>query len=280
MSSLPLYYALGAEAQRQGITVLFLGEGADELFGGYESYRSFSGNESDPLASLLDFYLGGSNHYYLTRLLGSKVVASLRHRLEETLKPLITGRTPKQALLAAERLLSLEPLLRRTDHALMMSGIEGRTPFLHGRIPELAMALPELELWSPRETKCALRRSYADMLPPSIISTPKRNFRAPAHSWRAEGVAALDDFVRHGKAFLAMLGLQEDGVAAVRAGCAEGDPAAIPLATGLLSISACLSKLAQEGRLASSDLNQAASEVEFIFNGIRNVRMHGESTRA
>ena len=258
MSSVPLYYALGAEAARQGITVLLLGEGADELFGGYESYRGACPDGTDPVPAIAAFYLDGANGRYLSGLIGQRAAAMLRDRLVALLWPLVAGREPKQALLAAERMLSLEPLLRRADHALMAASVEGRTPFLHGRVPDLAAALPDAELWSPDETKRALRLAYAGVLPPSVLTAPKRALRAPGRVWRDAGVPVLDALDAPARALFDALGLDRGGVTAVRDGCAAGDPAAVPFAVALISAVSCLSALAMEGRLIDPALAQAA----------------------
>lgn len=267
MSSLPLYYALGEAAREEGATVLLLGEGADELFGGYESYRAFAPRDRDVGRAIEAFYLGGAAGARLASLLGPEAFADLRRGLDEAASPLVAGRTPKQGLLAVERMLSLEPLLRRADHALMAAGIEGRTPFLHGSVPELAAAHSDDDLWNAGATKLALRRAYRDILPAAAASAPKRALRAPGRYWTGRGLEALDAVARHGGPLFAALGLREEGVATVRAGCAAGDPAATPIAVALLSTAACLSRLAEEDRLADPALAAAARRAARAFAG-------------
>jgi asparagine synthase (glutamine-hydrolysing) len=261
MSSLPLYFTLGEATAAAQATVLLLGEGADELFGGYESYCSVDMSLSRPATTAIrDFYLGGTSGAYLTRLIGAARAADLGLRLEAMVAPLTIGRSPKQALLAVERRLSLEPLLRRADHALMAAGVEGRTPFLHGRIPVLAESLSDADLWSKGETKAALRRAYRGILPPACAAVPKRALRAPGRLWREQGVIAIDRLASRGMPLFSALDLAEDGIAAVRDGCAAGDPTAIPFAVALISTAACLVRLAETDRLADPLLARAAFE--------------------
>lgn len=53
---------------------------------------------------------------------------------------------------------SSEPLLLRAGHLLMSRSIEGRTPFLHGAVPQLALRLDA-------ESHDLLARSYSNALP-------------------------------------------------------------------------------------------------------------------
>jgi hypothetical protein len=83
--------------------------------------------------------------------------------------------------------------------------------------------------------------------------------------WREGGVVALEALATRGRGLLDILGLAEEGIAAVRDGCAIGDPAAVPLAVALLSTGACLSRLAEEDRLADPELARAAREATAAF---------------
>jgi asparagine synthase (glutamine-hydrolysing) len=265
MSSLPLYFMLGVGAQRQGTAVLLLGEGADELFGGYDSYLSFDDSRFSLLDAIGDFYLGGQGGAYLECLLGTDAVARLRARLKARAEGLIAGKTPKQALLSVEQVISLEPLLRRSDHALMAASVEGRTPFLHGDVPTLSGSLLASDLWSSRETKRALRHAYKDIIPANARSVSKRALRAPPRIWRSLGTVVLDSLMRHAGALLSSLGFREEGVAAIRHGCAKGDTAAIPIAVALISTGVCLSRLAEDGLLADPTLTRTGCAAARAF---------------
>lgn len=142
----------------------------------------------------------------------------------------------------------------------MAAGIEGRTPFLHGLVPSLATSLDDWELWSATETKIALRRAYADILPTRLATAQKRALRTPATYWRETGIDALLRMLAHGVPLLNALGVRNEGVVLLCQGCASGDPAAIPLAVALLSTVACLSHLAAESRLADLNLTRLGCE--------------------
>jgi len=184
LSSVPLYLALAAKAAERGVVVLITGEGADELFAGYESYCSVA-FAADPVAAALAFYLPPARCEYLTLLFGRGAVLALRQRLRdrvvaaaEQLQHLSTMRL----LLSLERDLSLRPLLRRADHALMRYSVEGRVPYLHGGVPLCAAGLSDRQLGCSGRGKEALRTAYRGVLPDHVVEGPKVAFRAPVSS--------------------------------------------------------------------------------------------------
>lgn len=160
MSSLPLYRRLAAVAADSGVRVLLCGEGADEVFGGYHSYRGVS--------DLRHYYHRSDRLRLVTRLLGEAAVAGARRRFEARYGAASELRT-------VERKLRLARLLLRTDVCLMERTIEGRTPFLHGGVPELALAHP-WDLATAAPGKTALRAAYQDALG-ARATAPKSRFK-------------------------------------------------------------------------------------------------------
>ncbi|WAL96414.1 asparagine synthetase B family protein [Streptomyces sp. Je 1-369] len=241
MSSLPMYRALAKLAGAAGITVLLVGEGADELFAGYHRYRAlYAGEFTDPV----DFYLPYERLELVTALLGGDACADATGELRRAV-----GRSREAA---AERLgieptvidvvreheyeHSLEPLLRRTDHLLMAEGIEGRTPFLHGGVAELARRYPARSLVRGSQTKAALREAFADLLPPSYRVQPKQPFRAPVRQWLRGGLLPrVDRTLADATESLRRLGVRPAGMLLLRERLAAGDAAACTLAFALLS---------------------------------------------
>jgi asparagine synthase (glutamine-hydrolysing) len=220
MTSVPMYAALAKLARESGAVVLLLGEGADELFGGYRSYLRLAG-----LANPADFYLSPTRQYLARRLLGADAHHAAQRALISAL-PTAGGRDAASVVRDFEREHSLEPLLRRADHLLMAEGIEGRTPFLHGRLPALAASLPMGALVGEGQTKVPLRQSFARELP-HFLNEVKRPFRAPIDAWLTGGVrdrvhAELDAHTDR----LAAFGVRREGVTELLrqldAGRAEG----------------------------------------------------------
>jgi asparagine synthase (glutamine-hydrolysing) len=245
MTSVPMYAALARLARQSGAVVLLLGEGADELFGGYRSYLRLAG-----LARPIDFYLSPARREMACWLLGGDAAEAAEDALVSAL-PAAGGRHAAAVVQEFEREHSLEPLLRRADHLLMAQGIEGRTPFLHGDLPELAAALPMDALVREGQTKVPLRQSFATELP-HFLHEVKRPFRAPIDTWLT---GAVRDRVRGDLVAdtgrLATVGVRPDGVAELRqrlaAGRADGD-----LVFAVLTLAAWLAWLSGHPRTAAT----------------------------
>lgn len=78
-------------------------------------------------------------------------------------------------------------LLPKSDIASMAHSLELRSPLLDRRVVELGLALPEALKQHGREGKVALRRAFADDLPPLVAQRGKSGFGVPlAHWFRGE----------------------------------------------------------------------------------------------
>lgn len=96
---------------------------------------------------------------------------------------------PLQAHARWLRRTNLPGLLQRLDTATMRAGVEGRTPFADSVVMDFGESLPLHEKFahdapvSAVRTKLALRRAFADLLPPEIIARPKASFPLPFERW-------------------------------------------------------------------------------------------------
>jgi hypothetical protein len=61
----------------------------------------------------------------------------------------------------------------------MANTLEGRTPFLSGKMRRLTAGLPDVALVQGFLDKAVLRKAYARVLPNRFIMTPKKQFNAP-----------------------------------------------------------------------------------------------------
>lgn len=180
MTSVPLYLSLADAAAEAGIVVLVVGEGADEVWGGYRSYLNV-----DDATPPIDFYLSGSHLDLVKELVGAEAA---ENALAKFLHLLPAG-SGGEVIRRIERTLSLGPLLQRTDVLMMARSIEARTPFLHGESWALAAQLPWHSLVTSDQTKVALRAAYGDLLP-RFRDERKTAFRAPWDRWLATDLAA------------------------------------------------------------------------------------------
>ncbi len=186
-----------------GKIVALSGEGADELFGGYGSVLAAFAAHGDLAAAEIS---PGRLHLEVCAWVSPAAQ-------DEILRPEFAGSTDflvgaMESQFAAERLASgprsgdleahlrmqrgtnLTSLLERLDAATMRHGIEGRTPFADQRVRAFADALPmdqkfrvDLEGGTPMESKIALRRAFAGVLPDEIVQRPKASFPLPFDRW-------------------------------------------------------------------------------------------------
>jgi asparagine synthase (glutamine-hydrolysing) len=242
LTSVPMYAALARLARESGIVVLLVGEGADELFGGYRSYLRLAG-----AAEAEAFYLAPERESLVRGLIGADAHRAARAALSAAL-PATAGRRAAEVVREFEFEHSLEPLLRRADHLLMAHGVEGRTPFLHGGLPALAASLPMDALVTGGQTKVPLRQAFAAELP-HYRDEVKKPFRAPLDDWLTgpAGDRVLAELGGY-REQLADAGLRPEGVEAMLRGLRGGDPAATGLAFAVLTLGAWLTWLTDHRR--------------------------------
>ncbi|MBL8874411.1 MAG: asparagine synthase (glutamine-hydrolyzing) [Phycisphaerae bacterium] len=96
---------------------------------------------------------------------------------------------PLQSHLIFQQRMNLSGLLLRLDTATMLAGVEGRTPFADVRVRALAESLPMRDKYDAHgeravsKTKIALRRAFASVLPDGVIGREKASFPLPFQNW-------------------------------------------------------------------------------------------------
>ncbi len=216
--ALPVWFL--SKMTRQHATVALSGEGADELFGGYLTYRA------DHLAKIarrapaaaLNLALQAvrrwpvsdekiSLEYKLKRFLeGCQMSPSRAHvfwngtfsdaERQALLRTPARGwfdgllNVPRSAgdnlashLWFDQRNYLPEDILAKVDRISMAHSIEVRPPFLDHRIVEFAASLPDhLKIAGSRQ-KLVLKELMKGKLPPQILQRKKIGFDIPAHEW-------------------------------------------------------------------------------------------------
>lgn len=96
------------------------------------------------------------------------------------------------------RRVNLAGLLGRLDSAMMLEGVEGRTPFADLRVASFAEGLAMEHKFHPArgnagvlDTKICLRRAFASRVHPSVVSRPKASFPLPFQDWIVDAREAL-----------------------------------------------------------------------------------------
>ena len=84
-----------------------------------------------------------------------------------------------------------DDLLVKADIASMAASLELRSPFLDHDLVNLGLSLPVDMKVSRRQGKLILREAFADILPPEVLSAPKRGFGLPLARWLREDLQPM-----------------------------------------------------------------------------------------
>ncbi len=219
--ALPVWYL--SQMTRRHVKVALSGEGADELFGGYLTYRadalamqarrwpSWMRRTGAALARLLpvsdekigfDYkarrFLEGTllpphdAHFYWNGSFDEPAKRSLYDAPRYPRPGELMNTLPTEAFLCGEinrylwadqKYYLADDILYKCDRMSMAHSLEVRPPFLDHRIVEFAARLPEDFKVRGPVLKFILRELMRDKLPPAILTRPKEGFDIPAHRW-------------------------------------------------------------------------------------------------
>jgi asparagine synthase (glutamine-hydrolysing) len=210
--------ALLARRAAQDVRVALVGEGADELFGGYPTYfgaglagyysrlpdpvRAFIRRavESWPVSDkkvtipfLLKRFIQGDEldflgrHILWTSCISPVVLKQLGVTPPPLLKPVSLSAAMLDQLQQHDLETSLaEGLLTKADRASMKSALELRAPFLDEAVMGFAASLPVKERIDGLQTKVFLKQYALRYLPAEIVHRKKRGLSVPLSSWLRE----------------------------------------------------------------------------------------------
>ena len=228
-SSAVPYHAL-SNYTRKFVTVALSGDGADELFAGYNKheafFRSSRNSGMNRLLSLLDPLLAGFSggrssrwddttrqlHKYVS---GSRMPLDRRYwawaifsdeamvnrmiptaagkafeAYESSVAPLLND-TLNGVLLADQKMVLPNDMLVKSDRMSMASSLEVRTPFLDYRVVEFANSLPVSHKISAHGRKLVLKKAFEDELPKQVFRRRKQGFEIPLQKWLKEELRDL-----------------------------------------------------------------------------------------
>ena len=210
---IPLYF-LGKKTKNSEIKVVQVGEGADELFYGYDhwnrylklnkffkplfkstkKYSSFKNHRLNMLSNILfnrTSFAGGALGFNLKEL-DSLIVDGLPNHsdlifyADNKWKDYFSNKNSKISkwmTLIDLKIRLPELLLMRMDKLVMQSAVEARVPFLDHKLVEYVLSLPEELLIDLTNTKSLLKKVALKYLPDQIINRKKQGFRAPIGEW-------------------------------------------------------------------------------------------------
>lgn len=219
--ALPVWFLSKLTARH--VTVALSGEGADEIFGGYQTYLAnrYANTARRLPRPVLQLALGIANRlpvsdekigleYKLKRFLaGALLPADEAHfswngtsRRDELSKLGFAGSKHELAgltgtleglppysdvvnryLFVDQHYYLPDDILYKCDRMSMAHSLEVRPPFLDHRIVEFAATLPANLKIKGKQTKFLLRELVRSKLPPAILGRPKEGLDIPAHDW-------------------------------------------------------------------------------------------------
>lgn len=217
-ASIALYF-VSREASKD-VKVALSGEGADEIFGGYNVYsetirsakyrklpkglRGFIGKVVDKLppfkaknflyrhrGDLQDWFCGNPNAGFSERerkaLLKVKTDAPTRKELVAPFYEKVKGKDPVTQMQYIDMHMWLcSDILLKGDKMSMANSLEVRVPFLDIELMKLAQQIPSRYRVTEENTKVALRKASASKLPPVTANKPKLGFPVPVRQWLKE----------------------------------------------------------------------------------------------
>ena len=215
-AAIALYFV--AEKASEYVKVVTSGEGADELFGGYLSYRE----EIDQgwymkipypirravsaVAGLLPEFPGRNfvyrrglkledNYIGLGRVFSDKEALSVVNNKRQISTKEITApffNAHKNAPSMVKRQIIdyyfwlVKDFLHAVDRNTMMFGLEARTPFLDDEVYKVARSLPKAAKINAETTKPALRLAASKVIPNEAYKKKKLGFPVPLRAWMKE----------------------------------------------------------------------------------------------
>ena len=204
-----------AQRAAQETKMALVGEGADELFGGYPTYigaliaerfvqlpnwlrvtirrvvEALPPSEKKvTISSLLKRFVQGASWNGMTRhrLWVSNITPALLRRLGVAPTDIDSNEAGGGDLMDRAQQWDLETLLAeglltKADRASMSSALELRAPFLDEAVMEFAKSLPIEDRVSGFKTKVFLKRYARRYLPDNIVNRRKRGLSVPISSW-------------------------------------------------------------------------------------------------
>ena len=215
----PLYF-VAAEARRH-VKVVLSGEGADELFGGYNIYREpaslapltrlpqglrrglasvgralpqgFRGQDMlrRGALDLEERYYGNARIFREDQLASVLRTYSPGHSFRDVTDP-IYAHTIENDPVARMQHVDLFTWLRgdilvKADKMTMANSLELRVPFLDPEVFDVARTLPSSAKVTKQTTKLALRQAMESIVPAHVLNRRKLGFPVPLRHFLAEG---------------------------------------------------------------------------------------------
>ena len=217
-SSIPFYIL--SKLTRAEITVALSGDGADEVFSGYNKHRAWMMSQQPTLSNALIKNFGGiasifpksrgfkmgdkarqlqkyrellkqsgsSSYWHLAKFISARsidklLIASGSAGEHKNLLGEFSFENLNDILFADMHLILPGDMLRKVDLMSMANGLEVRVPFLDHDVVDFAFSRPVEFKLHEGQTKRLLRDSFRDLLPEALYNRPKHGFEVPLLQW-------------------------------------------------------------------------------------------------
>ncbi len=214
-SVFPTY--LLSKITKQKVTVCLSGDGGDEIFGGYDTYKAYK---------LARFIPGAATRlcgYFVDFLPPSDKKVSLSFKVKRftrdsdsninrrhldwmaTFNDNQRKKLFNDMFLSAESLIGYsdeksiisvqlndinnylpEDILKKADFASMLNSLEARVPYLDHELVPMVLSLPEKYKIKGLKTKWLLKNIASKYVPKQIVNRPKKGFTVPVSRWIKE----------------------------------------------------------------------------------------------
>lgn len=175
-------YLMAEKIREYGVKVLLVGEGSDEIFGGY----SWFGLSQFPFYHLPRLLRNSIYHYALSRQYSGRGILKHIFLLDKIIKSFGEDDIFRQISRFEVMFQLPNHLLMKVDRATMAHSLEARVPLLDKELVEFAFSLPQryklkgraFDFFKTNE-KLVLREVAKRYLPQLIYSRKKRGFSIP-----------------------------------------------------------------------------------------------------
>lgn len=216
-AAIALYFV--AELASKDVKVVLSGEGADELFGGYNTYNeegNFGFYNKIPFCirniiaricrhlpegrginfftrrglKLSDYYIGVNSVFTEKEVKKYLKNKNISHSNKELIKPIFDKQKGKSSVIQKQAIdlhfWFANDILQKADKMTMAHSIEGRMPFCDKEVFTLARTIPDHDKIKEKTTKYALRIAAKKDIPNESYNKKKLGFPVPLREWIKE----------------------------------------------------------------------------------------------
>ncbi len=201
----------------QHLSVCLSGDGADELFAGYNKHRAFLKSKSPGLllnlaTKLIDGNKQGSrsswfsnkirqlqkfkklqsldwpeNYWFLASFIDEEDYSALLKTARFELPSFDQQDTLNAFLQMDQSYVLPNDMLKKVDLMSMANSLEVRVPFLDAEVINLANAMPSDWKNDGEISKKILKDAFSDLLPEEVFKRSKKGFEVPLTTWLRQG---------------------------------------------------------------------------------------------